>query len=187
MRRRPATAAEARALGNPLRLRIIRLCNQRELTNKQLADRLDRDPATVLRHVRILVDAGFLEPVAPRRGPSGALEKPYRSTGLSWWLSHDEPLRDPIEQQPLVAAFLDELHAAGASSIEHLSRFHLHLDGDELGTFLTELMELLDRWMETDAGRRDAGSPAYGGLAALHRLADAASDAAPGDGAGRDG
>lgn len=44
--RRPATPAEAKALGHPLRLRIMRLCLVEELTNKQLADRLDRDPGT---------------------------------------------------------------------------------------------------------------------------------------------
>lgn len=172
MRRRPATATEARALGNPLRLRIMRLCNQRQMTNKQLADRLERDPATMLRHVRILVDAGFLEPAPSKRGPSGALEKPYRATGLSWWLSYDKSPQDPIDTEPLVAAFLEELHEAGASSIEQLSRFHLHLDDNQLGGFLGELMELLDRYMDTDSTRRDAGSPAYGGLVALHRLAD---------------
>lgn len=174
MRRRPATAAEARALANPLRLRIIRLCNQREMTNKQLADRLDRDPATVLRHVRILVKAGFLEPTKPRQGPSGALEKPYRSTGLSWWLSQESVPSEPIETEPLVSAFLEEMREAGPASIEQLSRFHLHLDDEELQGFLEQLIELLDRYAATDATRRDTGSPAYGGLLALHRLADEA-------------
>ena len=36
--RRPATAAEAKALTHPLRMRILRLCLDRSLTNKQLAE-----------------------------------------------------------------------------------------------------------------------------------------------------
>src|SRR5688572_14187439 len=82
--RRAATVREARALAHPLRLRILRLCAQRALTNKQLADRLDREPGTVLYHVRLLVEAGLLHQEGVRTGDSGALEKPYRSTGQSW-------------------------------------------------------------------------------------------------------
>src|SRR5688572_29994788 len=63
--RRDATVREAKAMAHPLRLRIMRLCGEQELTNKQLADRLNRDPGTVLYHVRLLADAGLLE-----RGPA---------------------------------------------------------------------------------------------------------------------
>src|SRR5688572_1259636 len=93
--RREATVREAKAMAHPLRLRILRLCLHQELTNKQLAERLGRDPGTVLYHVRHLTDAGLLEQGAIRTGESGALEKPYRSTGLSWWLSNPSP------EQPL--------------------------------------------------------------------------------------
>src|SRR5687768_14537725 len=88
--RRPATAKEAKALAHPLRLRILRLCLHQELTNKQLADRLGSDPGTVFYHVRQLVGAGLLQQAPVRTGASGALEKPYRSTGTTWWL--DGPL-----------------------------------------------------------------------------------------------
>ena len=74
--RRQATVREAKALAHPLRVRILRQCRHRELTNKQLADRLDSSPGTVLYHVRQLVEAGLLEPAPVRTGESGALEKP---------------------------------------------------------------------------------------------------------------
>ena len=128
-----ATVREAKAAAHPLRLRILRLCGQHELTNKQLADRLGRDPGTVLYHVRQLVDAGFLESAEVRTGVSGALEKPYRSTGLSWRLSLDGTEADgslaPIE------AFSDELREAGPGAVKKMSRFALHLspeDAEEL-------------------------------------------------------
>ena len=57
--RRPATDAEARALASGVRLRILRLCWDEPRTNKEIAARLDRNPATVLHHVRTLVDTGF--------------------------------------------------------------------------------------------------------------------------------
>ena len=55
-------------MSHPLRVRILRLCGDSELTNKQLADRLGVDAGTAYYHVRQLVAAGFLEPAAVRTG-----------------------------------------------------------------------------------------------------------------------
>ena len=41
------------------------------LTNREIAERLDRNPATVLHHVRTLVDRGFLAREPTRRGTRG--------------------------------------------------------------------------------------------------------------------
>jgi DNA-binding Lrp family transcriptional regulator len=76
--------ADARALASTIRLRILRLCLDDALTNREIAERLDRNPATVLHHVRTLVDRGFLVAEAARRGNRGSREVPYRSTGKSW-------------------------------------------------------------------------------------------------------
>ncbi|MFD1050595.1 ArsR/SmtB family transcription factor [Kibdelosporangium lantanae] len=61
-----ATVEELKALGHPVRWRILRLCLDRALTNKELSVELDLAPATTLRHVRALVKTNFLvaEPVA---------------------------------------------------------------------------------------------------------------------------
>src|SRR4029453_18906952 len=88
--RRAPPAAEAKALSHPLRMRILRLCLDQALTNKQLAEWLDKDPGTVLHHVRTLVKTGFLTRDELRRGERGALEKPYRATHRSWNLSLEE-------------------------------------------------------------------------------------------------
>ena len=85
--RRPATEAEARALASALRLRILRLCLDRARTNKELAKLLAVNPATMLHHVRTLVETGFLVAEDERRGSRGARELPYRATGKSWTLS----------------------------------------------------------------------------------------------------
>ena len=66
--RRPATEQEARTLASPLRLRILRLCLDVSLTNKEIAERLGKDPASVLYHVRRLVRTGFLVAEGERRG-----------------------------------------------------------------------------------------------------------------------
>ncbi len=177
--RRPATVKEVKALGHPLRLRILRLCGERELTNKQLADRLDRDPGTVLYHVRQLVDAGLLESAEVRTGDSGALEKPYRSTGLSWWL--DGPLSNEetaIRLAPL-EAFQAELAEAGPESVQTFERFTLHLSPDELEEFDRRILAVLDEYIESDGARLDR--PALGGMLIMHRLAEWTEPGEPGE------
>src|SRR3954449_12893350 len=86
------TDAEPRALASELRLRIIRLAMDEALTNREIAERLGRNPATTLHHVRTLVDTGFLDAQPVRRGTRGAREIPYRATLLSWALEFgDDP------------------------------------------------------------------------------------------------
>ncbi len=166
--RRPATVREAKALAHPLRVRILRLCWQQEQTNKQLADRVERDPGTVLYHVRLLVEAGLLEQAPVRTGDSGALEKPYRVKDSTWWL--DGPLAsfDADARFAPVAVFQDELREAGPGSVQLYDRFALHLSPEDAAELERRILVILDEYIETDDDRRD--QPAHGGIFLLHRL-----------------
>lgn len=166
--RRDATPAEFKAMAHPLRLRILRLCLHETLTNKQLAERLDHDPATVLHHVRTLCAAGFLEADAARTGKRGALEKPYRATGKSWILS----VRDPDDQVTSVVATIDALRSeildAGPEAVRVNSRLGLRLSDDEA----TELAERMDELVQSYAARSPTPSgELYGMYISVHRLA----------------
>src|SRR6185312_11020216 len=97
--KRRATDAEFRAIASALRLRVLRLCSDEPLTNKEIAARLGRNPATVLHHVRTLVDTGFLEAMPVRRGTRGSREVPYRATGKSWLM--DAEGRRPLRRDPI--------------------------------------------------------------------------------------
>ncbi|WP_247826101.1 ArsR/SmtB family transcription factor [Arthrobacter antioxidans] len=165
-----ATAREIKALAHPLRLRILRLCGLQELTNKQLADRLGQDPGTMLYHVRQLLSTGFLEPAEVRTGSSGALEKPYRSTGRSWNL--DTALGDAGPDGPLapVDAFREELTEAGPDALASLSRFVLHLSAEDAEDLITRVDAVLSEYTDSDRQRSD--QPAYGGIFVLHRTPD---------------
>jgi DNA-binding transcriptional ArsR family regulator len=168
--RTPATAAQAKALGSPIRLRILRLCHHDELTNQQLATRLGCDPSTLHYHARILLDAGFLERAEERHGSSGALEKPYRSTGLSWTL--DIGTDDVDATLAMFDAFRAELTEAGPDSVETSSRFVLHLDDSARDEMMQRIQDILDEYESTDAERRVANQPRLGGFFVLHQLAD---------------
>ena len=103
--RREATEAEAATLASAVRLRILRLTYDRPLTNKEIAARLRRDPATTLHHVRKLAQHGFLEALPARRGNRGAREIPYRATGLSWRLDREDA--SDATQQAVTEAMLE--------------------------------------------------------------------------------
>lgn len=172
-KRRPATVKEIKAMSHPLRVRILRLCGDHELTNKQLADRLDVDPGTVYYHVRQLVDAGFLEPAEVRSGSSGALEKPYRSTGRSWWLTvaPDDLSGGTLSETggglAPVEAFQQELAEAGPASVATYARFALHLSPEDVAELDRRILAVIDEYVETD--RERAHLPAHGGLFLMHR------------------
>ncbi|MFK0249853.1 ArsR/SmtB family transcription factor [Amycolatopsis azurea] len=140
--RRAATEAEIAAMASGIRLRIIRLTFSEALTNKELAGRLDRDPATTLHHVRKLVDAGFLEALPPRRGTRGAKEIPYRSTGLSWHLDS----RDRGIDQAIFEAYLAEIADVGFDEVQQ-TRLVVQVPDEQITEFETRLMELVDDFM----------------------------------------
>lgn len=68
---------QLKALGHPLRLRVLEMLgeNDEQLTNRELAQRLEIDPGHLHFHVRTLLKAGLI-----RRSESGhGREKPYRA------------------------------------------------------------------------------------------------------------
>ena len=165
--RRVATPAEIRALSHPDRLRIIRLTYDAELTNKELAERLGRDPASTLHHVRTLVRTGFIAPQAPRRGARGAKEIPYRSTGKSWTLD----IGDATDDQALVVldAFRTELLESPPED-RRWARLALRVSPErrvELEARLFELVEEAASW-----GPDEGGEP-WAMFVALHARPDA--------------
>lgn len=173
MNRRPATPEEAKALANPLRPRILRLALDESLTNKQLAERLGRDPGTVLHHVRQLVKTGFLVPDEVRQGPKGALEKPYRATGKSWSLSLDESaVTESTASQAMLDAFLAELSEAGPDAATGFSRLALTLDKASLEELQTRMQAILDEFASRPP---DPDGQSYGLFLAMHRRGGHAS------------
>jgi DNA-binding transcriptional ArsR family regulator len=178
MERRAATTAEARALAHPLRLRILRLCLNEALTNKEIADRLGQDPGTTHHHVRRLLATGFLAAGPVRHGVSGALEKPYRATGKSWVVE----VVDPGARSDLNLATLDALRAEigeRPDAVVFMTRMGLRLTPADAAELEGRLDGLAEEFMRRD---RPGGEP-VALFAVLHRRAGpgpmAAGPAAP--------
>jgi DNA-binding transcriptional ArsR family regulator len=155
--RRQATDEEAKALASSLRLRILRVCLEPQ-TNKEIAERLGRDPASTLHHVRTLVRTGFLEPQGDRRGKRGAREIPYLATKKSWQLSV------PGSSRLMLETFLDEVALVPATDLD-TTRLGLRLAPDDMTDFRTRLGELLDEFADRPD---DPSAPAWSIFITLH-------------------
>lgn len=151
--RRLATRAEARALSHPLRLRILRLCLDEPMTNRQLAERLGEQPATVLYHVRTLLREGFLVREAERRGRRQAREFPYRSTHKS--LSLELGLESG-GHLAMVDAIRAELGEAGPSAVLTMSRLGVRVPADVVETLQRKAAEMFDLAKASDDPRGEA-------------------------------
>ncbi len=155
--RRDATDAEARALASGFRLRILRLTLDESLTNKEIAQVLERNPASVLHHVRTLVDTGFLRAEEARRGVRGSREIPYRATGKSWYL-------DSPSGSSMLDAFLTEIQDA-PDELVAMSRLGLRLSAQDMADFRQRLNDLLQEFHDRP---RDPDADPWSLFVALH-------------------
>ncbi|MBF9069914.1 ArsR/SmtB family transcription factor [Streptacidiphilus fuscans] len=156
--RRPATDDEAKALASSLRLRILRICLGEPHTNKEIAEILGRDPASVLHHTRTLVRTGFLEAQEERRGARGAREIPYLATRKSW------RLEVPALDRTMLETFLEELALVPAADVDS-TRMGLRLSPGDMDEFRSRLSGLLEEFAERPS---DLAEPAWSFFMVLH-------------------
>ena len=115
--RRPADEAEAKAIASPLRLRILRVTLHEPRTNKEIAEALGLNPASVLHHVRTLVDTGFLieQPVRRGRAARGSGPTwPRARPGTSTW-GEDRGVATP---DLLLRTFLEEVKSVPPGALD---------------------------------------------------------------------
>jgi DNA-binding transcriptional ArsR family regulator len=154
----PEDEARLRAIGSPLRLRVLRLCAFEARTNKELAGLLGVNPGTMLHHVRTLVQTGFLAAEPARSGAQGAREVPYRATGLSWRM----PL--PDRSRVLVEVFLQQIEGVDPGDLD-TTWLGLKLNDEHRAEFQERLHALLVEFKDRGA---DADGEAYSVFTAFH-------------------
>jgi len=150
------------ALGHPLRLRILRLTIDRALTNKEIAERVGRDPGTVLHHVKVLARAGFLAPEPTRAGKRGSIERPYRSTGKSWQI---RMLPSADHTASVLGAVRDEVLEAGQDAALTTVRLGVRLNAEDVAELRRRIHDLGDEFQPRD----DPTGEPIGLLALVHR------------------
>ena len=149
-----ATIEDLKALGHPVRWRILRLCLERALTNKELSVELGLAPATTLRHVRALVKTNFLVAEPVRTGEHGALERPYRANARTWGMSI-LPDGSGLAQQvdlAVLGAHRAELIAAGPDSGRGAARGVLRLGPESVEKLNQRIRDLIAEYADEPDG-----------------------------------
>jgi hypothetical protein len=159
---RDATPAEMRALGHGLRWRILRITLNKSMTNKQIAERLGRDPGTVLHHVKVLVREGFLAPEGVRAGKRGAHEIPYRATGKSWRIRLKP---DAGNAAAILDAVREEVTEMGDDAAVTTLRLGVRLKPDDLAELKRRIVAIGAEFDPLD----DPDGEPVGLLAVVHR------------------
>jgi DNA-binding transcriptional ArsR family regulator len=150
-----STDSLARAVGHPLRVRLIALLDGGPCGLETLASEVGSDPRTVGRHLRVLEQAGMVQRVRSGRTTT------YSLNDLVSFSDDEYGELGQTSRQAAVAAALAHCHTAAASALEnggferddiHLSRTSLDLTEAQWHQLSGEFAQLLDR---IDAVRTD--------------------------------
>jgi DNA-binding transcriptional ArsR family regulator len=145
-------AALHKALGHPLRLRILELViERREASPLTISRQLGQPLATVSRHIRVLRDLGFVElaRTEPRRG---AVEHFYRAVQRAYlddqtWELLSVTMRRGLVRQTFRRIFSEAAWSGGRGGFDpagaHLDRLPLCLDEEGLAELSAALTEML--------------------------------------------
>ena len=171
--RRPADEAEAKAIASPLRLRILRFTLHEARTNKEIAEALGLNPATVLHHVRTLTDTGFLIEQPVRRGPRGSRERPYLASGKTWYLQMGVDDHLVGGKDLLLQTFLEEVSALPPGLLDS-SRLGFRLKHEDRDRLMARFQDLLQEMAELPSDPEGEPWSIYLGF---HPEASAADDA----------
>ncbi len=139
--RRTADEAEAKAMASPLRLRILRATLHEPRTNKEIAEAVGLNPASVLHHVRTLVETGFLIEQPVRRGPRGSRERPYLASGKTFYLDMGDAVWSG-GQDLLLQTFLEEVQGLQPGQLDS-SRLGFRLRAEDRERVVDRFQDLL--------------------------------------------
>jgi DNA-binding transcriptional ArsR family regulator len=148
-----------RAIGHPLRLRLLTIFNERVASPSDLAAELDEPIGNVSYHTRILARLGCVELVKTKQ-VRGAVEHYYRAVVRPVFSDEDWAELPPSIRKSLAGAVLteiaDDMSASGSEGgfdrdEVHLTRSPLTLDQQGWQDLNEALQELYDQALEIQA------------------------------------
>ena len=155
-----AAARLMKALGHPMRMRILMRLSQKTMSPNQLAQELEERLGSVSYHVRVLVEIGYLELVKtePRRG---AVEHFYRAQARAFltdsdWERLPDKTRQSLSDSVLQVMWRDIGIAVATGSFDeridrHLSCTSLVLDEQAWEKLKGEVDRVLDLAIDLQA------------------------------------
>lgn len=153
-----STAAQFKALGHPLRHRLLFALGQEPATISQLATALGTAKGNVAHHLGVLRDAGMVRVVETRQVRGGTEQYYQRAAKLFDFTGEGERANAPVALQAVAA----DLQSASGQPMLHLRNIRLtEAQAEELQTRLSELVHDLQ-----DAG---PGEARYGVVVSVYR------------------
>lgn len=157
-----------KGLAHPLRVRILAMLHEREMSPVQLTAHIDAPLGTVAYHVRKLHDLGLVECVRTRKR-RGATEHIYRAAERPRISDEAWESAGPVVKQVLIGATLQQIHEQASLSAArggfdhrdaHVTRTVLALDAEgwrELAAAQARLLQEMGRIEEAAEARLTAG------------------------------
>lgn len=159
--RQVSDAAQYKALGHPLRQRLLFALSRRSATISQLAAALEQRKGNVAHHLGVLREAGLVH-VAETRQVRGGTEQYYQRTGPRIDLSGSTERGEHAPTSAMFRAIADEIAASGEEPT--LALRHLRLTRSQADRLAQVLLDVVDE--AEDAGDEQ---PRYGVLVSLYR------------------
>lgn len=154
------SAEQFKALGHPVRHRMVNVLRQRPATLRQLAQALESSKGTIGYHVRVLREAGLVR-LAETRQVRGGTEQYFALVSETFKVHQDAA----VGPEFLVNAALGEMLPSGPGQISHTALRHLWLTGTEAHALEARLRAMTAEPHPKDPER---GEP-YGLLVSLFR------------------
>jgi DNA-binding transcriptional ArsR family regulator len=156
----PRTPAQFKALGHPLRHRLVNVLRQRPGTLAELTSALGASKGTVGYHLRVLREAGLVRLVGTRQ-VRGGTEQHFALVNAAF-----RPDRGAaVDAEFLINAASAELMPGRADEAALTVLRRVWLTREEAAELVGRIQELAARPYRTDGSRGDA----YGLLISLHR------------------
>jgi len=160
------TPQQFKAMGDPIRMRILRTIQQQPATAKQIANRLGIAPGTIGHHLQVLEAAGLAQVVA-QRIVHGIVAKYYARTARIFVLDFPEEVKghNAVSLKILNDARdeMYETHATQGESAFCRTAFpHASLTPERVQYYEQRINQLIDEFLQEPQQSTESGSQVYG-------------------------
>ncbi len=161
-----STPQQFKALGDPLRSRILRIIQNQPATAKQIADRLNIAPGTIGHHLQVLEAAGLAQIVA-RRVIHGIVAKYYTRTARIFVLDFPEEIKEHYSVSlEIMDQAREEMHEAQAIQDKHtfyrVGFPHARLSAERVQYYEQCINQLIDEFLQESQPSIEQDSQVYG-------------------------
>ncbi len=154
------TADQLKALGNPIRMTIIDLLNERAASVTEISQAIDKPKGTIGYHVKVLEEAGFIRVVRTRK--ARAMTEKFYGRVAHTVVFHGMPETQNklfMLQEAMEEAVIEEGSAMPATTLRHV-----RMSEEQAAEFWEEILELAVKFTKAPRG----GDRVYGFLGAIY-------------------